>query len=138
LLYSFNLTALDALSFSVSRGEMVCVMGASGSGKSTLLRAIGGQLHPTEGQVLLNGQQLYSDLETLKRFVTYIPQDDAFDDYLTIEENMEFAAAIRSPHLSKRDRARRVGGGAREPRVRAAGRARAAGGGAGGVATARK
>jgi ABC-type multidrug transport system ATPase subunit/ABC-type multidrug transport system permease subunit len=112
LTYRFrkNLTALDALSFSVSRGEMVCVMGASGSGKSTLLRAIGGQLHPTEGQVLLNGQQLYSDLDTLKRFVTYIPQDDAFDDYLTIEENMEFAAAIRSPHLSKRDRARRVEG----------------------------
>jgi ABC-type multidrug transport system ATPase subunit/ABC-type multidrug transport system permease subunit len=103
-----NLTALDALSFTVSRGEMVCVMGASGSGKSTLLRTIGGQQHPTEGQVLLNGQQLYSDLDSLKRFVTYIPQDDAFDDYLTIEENMEFAAAIRSPHLSKRDRLRRV------------------------------
>ncbi len=100
--------ALNSLSFSVSRGEMVCVMGASGSGKSTLLRAIAGQLHPSDGQVLLNGQQLYADLDNLKRFVTYIPQDDAFDDYLTIEENMEFAAAIRSPHLSKRDRARRV------------------------------
>jgi ABC-type multidrug transport system ATPase subunit/ABC-type multidrug transport system permease subunit len=94
-----NITALDSLSFSVSR---------SGSGKSTLLRSIAGQQHPTEGQVLLNGQQLYSDLDALKRFVTYIPQDDAFDDYLTIEENMEFAAAIRSPHLSKRDRVRRV------------------------------
>ncbi len=103
-----GITALDSVSFSVSRGEMVCVMGASGSGKSTLLRAIAGQQHPTEGQVLLNGQLLYDDLDTLKRFVTYIPQDDAFDDYLTIEENMEFAAAIRSPHLSKRDRARRV------------------------------
>ena len=101
-------TALDSVSFSVSRGEMVCVMGASGSGKSTLLRTIAGQQHPSDGQVLLNAQQLYSDLEILKRFVTYIPQDDAFDDYLTIEENMEFAAAIRSPHLSKRDRLRRV------------------------------
>jgi NitT/TauT family transport system ATP-binding protein len=47
-------------------------------------------------------------LDALKHFVTYIPQDDAFDDYLTIEENMDFAAAIRSPHLSNRDRARRV------------------------------
>ena len=103
-----GLTALDSISFSVSRGEMVCVMGASGSGKSTLLRAIAGQLHATEGRVLLNGQSLYGDLDALKHFVTYIPQDDAFDDYLTIEENMDFAAAIRSPHLSKRDRARRV------------------------------
>jgi ABC-type multidrug transport system ATPase subunit len=103
-----GITALDSISFSASRGELVCVMGASGSGKSTLLRAIAGQLHPTGGRVLLNGQSLYGDLDALKHFVTYIPQDDAFDDYLTIEENMDFAAAIRSPHLSNRDRARRV------------------------------
>ena len=100
--------ALDSISLTVSRGEMVCVMGASGSGKSTLLRAIAGQLHPDEGDVLLNGQSLYTNLDSLKRFLAYIPQDDAFDDHLTIEENMEFAAALRSPHLSKRDRARRV------------------------------
>ncbi len=46
----------------------------------------------------------------LKRFVSYIPQDDAFDEHLTIEENLEFAAAIRSPHLSSRDRSRRIEG----------------------------
>ena len=103
-------TGLDGISFSVSRGEMVCVMGASGSGKSTLLRGLSGQLQPTQGEVLLNGQSLYADVEHLKRFVSYIPQDDAFDDHLTIEENMSFAAAIRSPHLSGRDRARRIEG----------------------------
>ena len=103
-------TGLDGISFSIRRGEMVCVMGASGSGKSTLLRCIAGQQLPTEGEVLLNGQSLYRDLETLKTFVAYIPQDDAFDDHLTIEENMEFAAAIRSPHLSGRDRSRRIEG----------------------------
>ncbi|MEO7318179.1 MAG: ATP-binding cassette domain-containing protein, partial [Chthoniobacteraceae bacterium] len=103
-------TGLDGINFTVRRGEMVCVMGASGSGKSTLMRCIAGQQMPTEGEVLLNGQSLYTDLETLKTFVAYIPQDDAFDDHLTIEENMEFAAAIRSPHLSSRDRARRIEG----------------------------
>jgi ABC-type multidrug transport system ATPase subunit len=103
-------TGLDGISFNVNRGEMVCVMGASGSGKSTLLRALSGQLHPSQGDVLLNGQSLYADVEHLKRFISYIPQDDAFDDHLTIEENMSFAAAIRSPHLSGRDRARRIEG----------------------------
>jgi ABC-type multidrug transport system ATPase subunit len=103
-------TSLDGISFGVNRGEMVCVMGASGSGKSTLLRAIAGQLQPNPGEVLLNGQSLYADLDSLKRFIAYIPQDDAFDDHLTIEENLEFAAAIRSPHLSTRDRARRIEG----------------------------
>ena len=41
--------ALDGISFSVMRGELVCVMGASGSGKSTLLKAICGQNRPTHG-----------------------------------------------------------------------------------------
>jgi len=103
-------TGLDSISFSVTRGEMVCVMGASGSGKSTLLKAMAGQLQPSQGEILLNGQSLYADVQHLKRFVSYIPQDDAFDDHLTIQENMSFAAAIRSPHLSRRDRGRRIEG----------------------------
>ena len=102
--------ALDSINFTVGRGEMVCVMGASGCGKSTLLRVIAGQLGPQQGEVLLNGQSLYANHEVLKRFVTYIPQEDAFDEHLTIEENMSFAAAIRAPHLSRRDRSRRIEG----------------------------
>jgi ABC-type multidrug transport system ATPase subunit len=103
-------TGMDGISFTVSRGEMVCVMGASGSGKSTLLRAIGGQMEPQRGEVFLNGQALYRHLEQLKKFIAYIPQDDAFDNHLTVEENLEMAAAIRSPHLSGRDRSRRIEG----------------------------
>lgn len=102
--------SLDGVSFSVTRGEVVCVMGASGSGKSTLLRAIAGQLQPSSGEILLNGQSLYEHVDSLKRFISYIPQDDAFDEQLTIEENLLFAAAIRAPHLSGRERARRIEG----------------------------
>ncbi len=100
--------ALDGISFTVNRGELVCVMGASGSGKSTLLKVLGGQIQPTGGQILLNDQSLYDNLDTLKRYVSYIPQEDAFDEHLTIAENLQFAAAIRSPHLSQRDRTRRL------------------------------
>lgn len=103
-----NETSLDGISFGVSRGEVVCVMGASGSGKSTLLRVLAGQLQPMHGEVLLNGVPLYEDVERLKEHVAYIPQDDAFDEHLTISENLNFAAAIRAPHLSARDRARRI------------------------------
>ena len=101
---------LEGISFNVVRGELVCVMGASGSGKSTLLKVLAGQLEPTSGQVLLNNQQLYPNLDQLKRYISYIPQEDAFDEHLTIGENLQFAAAIRSPHLSRRDRSRRLEG----------------------------
>src|SRR5216110_1950921 len=101
---------LEGISFNVVRGELVCVMGASGCGKSTLLKVLAGQLQPTSGQVLLNNQPLYPNLDELRRYISYIPQDDAFDEHLTIGENLQFAAAIRSPHLSRRDRSRRLEG----------------------------
>src|SRR5215212_7364338 len=101
---------LEGISFGINRGELVCVMGASGSGKSTLLKVLAGQLEPTSGQVLLNNQSLYPNLDQLRRYISYIPQEDAFDEHLTISENLQFAAAIRSPHLSRRDRTRRLEG----------------------------
>jgi ABC transport system ATP-binding/permease protein len=101
-------TGLEGNSFALTRGELVCVMGASGSGKSTLLRVLAGQLQPTSGQIFLNGRSLYPSLDDLKKYISYIPQEDAFDEHLTIGENLRFAAAIRSPHLSRRDRMRRL------------------------------
>ena len=101
-------TALDNLNFSIDRGEMVCVMGASGCGKSTLLRALAGQFPPVAGEVQLNQRSLYRNLDALLQYITYIPQYDAFDEQLTIEENLRFAAAIRAPHLSRRERQRRI------------------------------
>src|SRR5260370_26260715 len=88
---------LEGISFAVNRGELVCVMGASGSGKSTLLTVLAGQLQPTSGQVFLNGQSLYPNLHTLKRYISHIPQEDALDEHLTIGEDLHFAAAMRSP-----------------------------------------
>jgi len=101
-------TGLDGISFTLTRGELVCVMGASGCGKSTLLRVLAGQLQPSGGNVFLNGRSLYPNLDELKKYISYIPQEDAFDEHLTIGENLQFAAAIRSPHLSRRDRVRRL------------------------------
>src|SRR2546426_8348015 len=72
------------------------------------MRVLAGQLQPTSGDVFLNGQSLYQNLDGLKQYVSYMPQEDAFDEHLTIGENLLFAASIRSPHLSRRDRTRRL------------------------------
>ncbi|MDA0292821.1 MAG: ATP-binding cassette domain-containing protein [Verrucomicrobia bacterium] len=101
---------IDGVSFAATRGEMICVMGASGCGKSSLLRSLAGQFPPVRGQVLFNGLSLYENFDALKQYVTYIPQFDAFDEHLTIGENLDFAAAIRSPYLSWRERRRRIDG----------------------------
>lgn len=51
-----ELEALEEVSFSVSRGEFVCLIGPSGCGKSTLLRIVAGLIPPTEGEILLEGR----------------------------------------------------------------------------------
>lgn len=57
--------ALDGISFTVNKGEMLVLLGNSGCGKSTLLNIIGGMDSPTEGQVLFNGKDItkYKDKE---------------------------------------------------------------------------
>ncbi len=55
--------ALDNVSFSVSKGEFVAIIGPSGSGKSTLLHIIGGVDRPTSGKVFMDGCDVYSQNE---------------------------------------------------------------------------
>jgi len=54
-----EVAALADVSLSIAAGEFVAVVGPSGSGKSTLLLALGGLIHPDQGEVYLDGQALY-------------------------------------------------------------------------------
>ncbi len=101
-------TALDSISLTARRGEMICVMGPSGCGKSTLLRTIGGQLKPRFGDIQMNGFPLYESLDNLCPYVAYIPQEDAFDSLLKVQENLDFSVAVRCPHLPGDERRKRV------------------------------
>ena len=53
-----HVTALDSISLTIPRGEMVSIIGPSGSGKSTLLNLVGGLDRPTSGDVIVDGQRL--------------------------------------------------------------------------------
>src|ERR1044072_8651136 len=55
-----SVTALDAVSLTIPRGEMVAIIGQSGSGKSTLLNLVGGLDRATSGDVRVDGEQLAS------------------------------------------------------------------------------
>ena len=55
-----KINAVDNISFSVSKGEFVAIVGASGSGKSTLLHLIGGVDRPTSGKVFIDGVDIYA------------------------------------------------------------------------------
>ena len=106
--YDGRETALDGITLTAHRGEMICVIGPSGCGKSTLLKAVSGHLKPSSGQILLNGHRLYRNHERLTPYIAFIPQEDSFDPLLTIEENVDLSASIRAPHLRSGERLRRV------------------------------
>jgi len=55
-----RIAALDDVSFSVSKGQFVAIVGASGSGKSTLLHLLGGVDRPTSGKVVIDGQDIFA------------------------------------------------------------------------------
>lgn len=86
---------LNGISFTVSAGETVCLLGASGSGKSTLLRIIAGLEQPESGQALWQGGDLAS-VPAHKRNFGLVFQDYALFPHLTVAENAAFGLKMQN------------------------------------------
>jgi putative ABC transport system ATP-binding protein len=98
-------SALDAVSFEIARGEFVAITGPSGSGKSTLLNLLGGLDHPTSGEVVVDGVHLEkagdqeltlyrrTKLGIVFQFFNLIPS-------MSLVENVEMPLLLRGDPLS--------------------------------------
>jgi ABC-type multidrug transport system ATPase subunit len=87
-IHSFNL--------SEESGRLIGIMGGSGVGKSTLLNVLNGSLKPQQGEIRINGLNLYDDKERqkLKGVIGFIPQDDMLMEELTVRQNLYFNAKL--------------------------------------------
>jgi len=86
---------LTGISFSVSPGETVCLLGASGSGKSTLLRIVAGLEQPEQGTVCWDGADLAST-PTHQRNFGLVFQDYALFPHLSVADNVAFGLHMQS------------------------------------------
>jgi branched-chain amino acid transport system ATP-binding protein len=89
-----QLRALDHISLRVFPGEVYAIIGANGAGKSTLLRTIAGLHQPTEGSVLLDGQDL-TRLRPERRAtqgIAMVPEGRRLFGSLTVQENLQIGA----------------------------------------------
>lgn len=99
-------TALDDVSFSVNKGEFICIIGPSGSGKSTLLHLLGGVDRPTSGNVSIDGTDIYQLDETQlaifrRRQIGLIYQFYNLIPILTVEENITLPMLLDEQRVDK-------------------------------------
>ena len=87
--------AVDGVSFSVERGEVLGFLGPSGAGKSTTMRMITGFIPPTEGNVTVGGFGIVDNPIPAKRLIGYLPENAPAYTDMTVQGFLNFAAEIR-------------------------------------------
>lgn len=91
-----NITALKNVSFEVSSGETLAIIGKTGSGKSTILELIGRLYDVEQGEILVDGRDIKTlNLERLRKSIGYVPQD-AFLFSDSIRNNIKFGKSDAS------------------------------------------
>jgi len=87
-------TAVDNISFDVEKGEIFAFLGPNGAGKTTTIKMLTTLLHPTSGQILVNGFNPVADQNNVRRSFGIVFQDPSLDDELTAYENMDFHGVL--------------------------------------------
>lgn len=89
-----NRPIFDGIDMDIPRGKVTAVMGPSGTGKTTLLKLIGGQLRPSEGRILVDGQDVHrlgrADLYRLRQRMGMLFQSGALLTDLSVFDNVAF------------------------------------------------
>lgn len=92
--------AVDHINLTINRHEIFALLGSSGSGKSTLLRMLAGMETPTQGQLILDGQNI-TGLQPYDRPINMMFQSYALFPHMTVEQNIAFG--LKQDKLPKGD-----------------------------------
>jgi ABC-2 type transport system ATP-binding protein len=87
--------AVDGVSFSVQRGEILGFLGPNGAGKSTTMKMITGFLRPTAGTARVDGHDVATEPVAVKRKIGYLPESAPAYGEMTVEEFLRFIAECR-------------------------------------------
>ncbi len=97
-----SVRAVDNISFDVAEGENLILLGTSGCGKTTTLKMINRLIHPTSGNIFINGQNILEQSpEILRRGIGYVLQNNGLFPHYTVAENIAIV-----PQLLKWDKNR--------------------------------
>jgi ABC-type multidrug transport system ATPase subunit/pSer/pThr/pTyr-binding forkhead associated (FHA) protein len=90
-----NKVIVDQIGLTILPGEFVGLIGPSGAGKTTLMMMMNGVTKPSDGDVLINSQSLYSNIDSFKGQIGYVPQDDIIHRELKVKESFNYTGKLR-------------------------------------------
>jgi len=99
-----GLLAVDKVSFTVNRGEVVGYLGPNGSGKSTTVNMVVGLLEPSSGSISLDGRSQDDDPIAYKRRIGYVPEEPYLYTHLTATEYLTLVGRLRGMAQARLDR----------------------------------
>lgn len=86
--------ALDGISFSIKKGEIVGFLGPNGAGKSTLMKILTGYLEASEGEASVNGHSLKDEKLKAQKSLGYLPEHNPLYTEMYVREYLEFNASL--------------------------------------------
>ncbi len=99
--------AVDSVDFEIGKGEVVGFLGPNGAGKTTTIRMICGYLRPTEGRVLVDGNDMAVEPRRGQRQIGYLPESAPLYTEMRVDEYLAFRAKLFG--VPRRTRARAIG-----------------------------
>ncbi len=97
-----NHVAVNNLSFNIEKGKIYGFLGPNGAGKSTTMNIITGYLAATDGQVIINGHDIFEEPEEAKKCIGYLPEIPPLYLDMTPREYLNFAADLKKiPHSER-------------------------------------
>ncbi|MFW5426848.1 MAG: ABC transporter ATP-binding protein [Methylophagaceae bacterium] len=93
--------AVNDVSFSINKGEVLGFLGPNGAGKSTTMKMLSGNLAPSYGEITINGYDLLTQPKQAKAHIGYLPEQPPLYKELTVVEFLSFCAQINQISSSK-------------------------------------
>jgi ABC-2 type transport system ATP-binding protein len=90
----YGFAAVDGLSLSVGRGEIVGLVGPNGAGKTTTLRCLAGILPPTAGRIVVAGHDIETEPVAARQRLAFVPDEPRLFENLTVNDHMKVIGRI--------------------------------------------